>query len=145
MGGLSAVIVDDVELFRSSGSKIGLMLTVDKCEVITLQSASTVSLPNSCWTDSSEACLLGAPLFPCQALTTALEEKSAVLQTTISRLRSVPAHDALVFLRSSSSALRLTRVLRCSPCRGHPALITCSDHVPRYESHSDHVRRPASQ
>jgi hypothetical protein len=90
LGGPSAVVADDIELFRSCGSKIGLVLNVDKCEVITRQSASTVAFPNFCWTDSTDACLLGAPLFPGQALTTALEEKSAVLQRAISRLRSVP-------------------------------------------------------
>jgi hypothetical protein len=107
--------------------QIGLVLNVDKCEVITRQSASTVAFPNFCWTDSTDACPLGAPLFPGQALTTALEEKSAVLQRAISRLRSVPAHDALVLLRSSFSSLRLMHILRCSPCHGHPALITFDD------------------
>jgi hypothetical protein len=95
-GGPSAVVADDIELFRSCGSKIGLELNVDKCGVITRQSESTVAFPNFCSTDSTDACLLGAPLFSGQALTTALQEMSAVCDGGLGIRRAsslpLPAH-----------------------------------------------------
>ena len=129
LGGPCTVVAADVELFRSHGSKFGLMLNIDKCEVITRQSAL---LPDTVlqgfrrinYTNSS---LLGAPLLAGQALTAALVNKLEVLQTAVDRLRHVPAHDALVLLRSSFSAPRLLHILRCSPCHGHPALSAFDD------------------
>ena len=129
LGGLGADVAADVELFQSQGSKIGLVLNIDKCEVITRQSASLAGTVLSRFSriDFSNSCLLGAPLHAGQALAAALENKSAVLQRAVDRLRLVPAHDALVLLRSSFSAPRLMHILRCSPCHGHPALIAFDD------------------
>jgi hypothetical protein len=127
LGGSIANVEADVELFRSQGSKIGLVLNADKCEVITHQSASSAFLPHFSRMDSTNACLLGAPLLHGQALKAALEEKSEVLRRAVSRLRSLPSHDALVLLRSSFSAPRLMHILRCSPCHGHPTLTAFDD------------------
>ena len=127
LGGPIADVSSDVEHFQSAGSKIGLTLNVNKCEVISHPSASTSAFPLFCRIDFTNASLLGAPLLPGKAMTDALRDKSEVLQLAINRLRSVPAHDALVLLRSSFSAPRLMHILRCSPCHGHPALVLFDD------------------
>jgi hypothetical protein len=113
VGGLSADIAADVELFRSQGSKIGLVLNIDNGEVITRQSTSSAATVLSRFTriDLSNSCLLGAPLHAGQALAAALENKSEALQSAVDRLRLVPAHDALVLLRSSFSTPRLMHIL----------------------------------
>jgi hypothetical protein len=81
------------------------MLNVCKCGVIIRQSASTVAFPNFCWTDSIEACLLGVPLFPGQALTTALEENQQSLKEPSVDLDLCPLM-AFSFLYGRHSARR---------------------------------------
>lgn len=124
LGGSCADVAADVELFRSEGSNIGLVLNIDKCEVIARQSTSSATSVLSQFSriDITDSCLLGAPLHVGQALTSALENKSEVLKKAVDRLRHIPAHDALILMRSSFSAPRLMHILRCSPCHGHSAL-----------------------
>ena len=45
-------------------------------------------------------------------------------QTCISHLKSIAAHDALILLRTSLSALRLMHIVRCVPCINHHLFLT---------------------
>jgi hypothetical protein len=129
LGGRCADVAADVELFLSQGSKIGLGLNIDKCVVITRQSTSSEAtvLLRFKSIDFYNSCLLGAPLHAGQAFAAALENKSEVLHRAVDRLHLVPAHDALVLLRSSFSAPRLMHILQCSLYHGHPALTAFDD------------------
>ena len=74
-----------------------------------------------------DACLSGAPLSDGQALDQALEARCNTLRSPISRLKTLPSHDALVLLRSTLSAPYLMHTLRCAQCHGHPALQNFDD------------------
>ena len=69
-----------------------------------------------------EAELLGAPLTVGAAMDTALTHRCDDLARAASRLGSIAAHDALVLLKASFSAPKLTHTLRSFPCCGHAAL-----------------------
>jgi hypothetical protein len=127
LGGPADVVASDVELFRSAGGKIGLVLNDRKCELITCLATTSENMKQFTRVDRDDASLLGAPISTGCALDTALEARNEDLRRAVGRLRTLPAHDALVLLRSSFSAPRLMHVLRCSPCHAHPALSAFDD------------------
>jgi len=51
-----------------------------------------------------------------------LENRCSDLNTAISRLSLLSAHDALILLKMSFSAPRMLHTLRCSPCVNHSCL-----------------------
>ena len=72
-------------------------------------------------------CLLGAPLFRGAALDAALEGYCRVLARALGRLNQLPLQNVLILLRSSFGATKLSYILRCSPCLGHPSLPRLDD------------------
>jgi len=69
-----------------------------------------------------EAELLGAPLYAGKKMDDLLENRCSDLNTAISRLSLLSAHDALILLKMSFSAPKMLHTLRCSPCVNHPCL-----------------------
>src|ERR1700730_2238429 len=51
-----------------------------------------------------------------------LDKFNENLHRATQRLSLITAHDSLIILRHSLSAPKLTYVIRCSPCAGHPVL-----------------------
>jgi len=72
--------------------------------------------------NAEEADLLGAPLTVGTAMDTALSRRCDDLARASTRLGSIAAHDALVLLTASLSALKLMHTLRAALCSGHAAL-----------------------
>jgi len=67
-----------------------------------------------------EAELLGAPLYAGKKMDDLLENRCSDLNTAISNLCLLSAHDIL--LKMSFSAPKMLHTLRCSPCVNHPRL-----------------------
>jgi len=63
-----------------------------------------------------EAELLGAPLYAGKKMDDLLKNRCSDLNTAISRLSLLSAHDALILLKMSFSAPKMLHTLRCSPC-----------------------------
>ena len=73
--------------------------------------------------ESTNSCLLGAPLLLGNAMDNALEAHCDDLDRAISRLKLLSAHDALLLLRACLSAPKIMHILRCSPCLDHTWLL----------------------
>jgi len=78
---------------------------------------------------SSDAELLGAPLFPGSALDATWARRCDDLARAVDRLAAIRSQDALVLLRASFSALRVQHLLHCSPPVHVSALQTFDDHL----------------
>ena len=120
------VVSRDVELFKSEGETIGLVLNSAKCEVISKSNISNLTrsgpLKDFIALTIEESTLLGAPLSRGSALDSSLADKVAKLRTAFGRIALLPAQEALIILRSSFSTPRLMHFLRCSPYFDHPLL-----------------------
>jgi len=105
---------------------LGLHLNTNKCELISKQQNQIESalLRSFVQIRPDDSCLLGAPLFPGQAMDSALANCCSALSTAIERLGSIGSHDALILLRASLSAPKVLHTLRCAPCFNHPSLHT---------------------
>jgi hypothetical protein len=71
--------------------------------------------------------LLGAPLFQGPSLDQAWTERCEDLSRAASRLNSIGAQDALIFLHASFGAPRVQHLLSCSPSVDHTGLSTFDD------------------
>ena len=111
---------------RTKGEAIGLFLNNEKCEIISRSDTSTLTQAGTFYKFAilrpEDSTLLGAPLSRGSALDFCLEDKISKMRSAISRLRLLPAQEALIILRSSFSTPRLMHVLRCTPCFGHHIL-----------------------
>jgi len=124
LGGHETVVADDVNTIIESGEMLGLNLNTNKCELICEQQDQLESdlLRSFFRIQPDDSYLLGAPLFPGQALDSALASCCSALSLAIDRLGSVGSHDALILLRASLSAPKVLHTLRCAPCVDHPSL-----------------------
>src|SRR6218665_3879458 len=68
--------------------------------------------------------LLGAPLLQGRTLDQTMVRHCDTFRHALDRLRQLPSQNALILLRSSFGASRLSYLLRCFPCFDHPALGT---------------------
>ena len=124
LGGPEQVVARDVDTVITEGSKLGLHLNFDKCELFQhggYQVQSSI-LNSFIPVHKQDAALLGAPLFCVSALDEALADSCLELSSAIERLNTIEAHYALVLLRCSFSAPKIQYLLRCSPCVGHASL-----------------------
>jgi len=122
LGGPPDAVSQDVELFRSKGQDIGLILNSAKCEVICHQHPMSNEFNQFQMLPLDAATLLGAPINTGSALDEAITSRNAALKTAVDRLYTLPAHEALVLLKSSLSTPKVMHILRCSPCHRHPSL-----------------------
>ena len=103
LGGTRKEVSQDVQLFREEGIKICLSLNETKGEVIAYDHLQpTGSLEGFSIISFENASLLGVPSGPGDALDKTLEVKWSDLCIAISHLKSVAAHDALIFLSKCS-------------------------------------------
>jgi hypothetical protein len=125
LGGHLDDVVNDVHLINHLGTDLGLHLNTSKCEVICLAVDSQPSpmLQSFIHVLPTDATLLGAPCLAGRKLDSALNGCCVELRRAIERLALLDSHDALVLLRSCFSAPKMTYLLRCSPCFGHPELV----------------------
>ena len=118
--GKSDTVADDVATMRTLGKTLGLHLNAKKCELIQRCPTTTeLAYRDFVITSKENATLLNAPLTDGPALNEALEARCADLGRAIARLSLLPAHDALILLKSSFSAAKILHTLSCSFCHGH--------------------------
>ena len=120
LGGKSDTMADDVATKRTLGSTLNLHLNAKKCELI--QHCSTTTEPafrDFLITSKENETPLGAPLTDGPALNEAPEALCVDLGRAIGRLSLLPAHDALMLLKSSFSAPKIMHMLHSSPCHSH--------------------------
>ena len=123
LGGPLQIVSDDVAMIKHVGASNGLLLNDSKCEaILTTGQTSDTLLQHFIHLSPSNSTLLGAPLVAGPAMDTCLNKHCSDLETAISRLELISAHDALVLLRASFSAPSVLHTLRSSPCSGHQAL-----------------------
>lgn len=126
LGGDLDTVTGDVLTVAGLGPSMGLQLNPGKCEVFLPD--ATVALPpllaDYTRVEPDMLSLLGAPLFTGGALDGALAVHCDTFQRALVRLRQLPSQNALILLRSSFGASKLSYILRCSPCSDHPALGT---------------------
>ena len=123
LGGPVDTVASDVAEIAKVGGNMGLIMNSSKCELFAhpgvmvndtqLQSFQKVT---------SDATLLGAPLFHGPVLDQAWADRCDDLAIAIKRLRQLGSHDALLLLRSSFSAPKVLNLLRCSPSVAHSSL-----------------------
>ena len=111
LGGRGDVVSEDLILIEAEAAKLRLKLNKSECEITPTAKRNQ----NSCCeafngfqiTYLEGLFLLGSPILPGSAVDQALEQKTNGLQTAISRLSTLRAHDALVILRISLSIPKL--------------------------------------
>src|SRR6202000_122132 len=70
------------------------------------------------------ATLLGAPLSVGKAMDDSVTKRCNELSLAITRLKSLSAHDALIWLKASFSAPKVLHTIRSSPCVAHNSLFS---------------------
>ena len=113
LGGSASSVNEDVNIIMSAGPKLGLHLNTSKCEVLGQKILLSGHLSQFKILEHDSVSLLGAPLFTGVALDSAL---------SIDILKTITAHDALIILRASFSASKISYIVHCSPCSGHSSL-----------------------
>src|SRR6218665_1739233 len=108
--------------------RLGLHLNPAKCEIV-LGEKADIHQPFSDYieTPMDGLCLLGAPIIRGTTLNATLEQHCRVLSRAFERMIKLPSPNALILLRSSFGATKLSYLLRCSPCLGHPAKTRLDD------------------
>ena len=116
LGGNIRDVARDADYIRTEGEAKGLFLNNEKCDIISRSDTSTLTQAGTFYKFAifreEDSTLLGAPLSRVSALDSCLEDKISKLRSAISRLRLLPAQEALIILRSSFSTSRLMYVLR---------------------------------
>jgi len=120
LGGHIDVLISDWKMLVEEGRKIGLVVNVTKCELITddvevidkfrvvAQEIKVVS--------PAAAMLLGSPIGGEQSVDDVLAVKLQELRRLSNRLTLLNVHDALFLLKHCFSIPKLTYTLRSAPC-----------------------------
>ena len=123
--GEASTVAADVENITKAYVNTGLHLNPAKCEITArnfdcIRDIQTFSAFKK--VEIADLVMLGAPVMKGRAVDSALESKVCDLERAISRLKLLPAQDALVLLRNSLAMPKLLYTLRTSPCAGNPLL-----------------------
>jgi len=123
------VVAADVRRVTEISQAIGLVLNVNKCELISHPSTvvSDPALQSFQRLLTSDMVLLGTPVLQEQSLDKHCSDRCNDLSVAVDRLTNVAFRDALILLRASFSAPRVQHLLRCSPSADHAALATFDD------------------
>ena len=107
LGGTQDVVASDVSRIIDVGQRLGLVLNVSKCEMISYPDTviSDPTLRLFCHTPVADAVLLGAPLFT--VLDTAWSNRCDELLKAKDRLSAISLQNALTLLRASFSSPRV--------------------------------------
>jgi len=129
LGGPQSVVAADVRCVTEVGQATGLVLNVNKCELISHPSTvvSDPALQSFQRVSVSDTVLLGAPVLQGQSLDKHWSNRCNDLSRAVDRLTKVASRDALILLQASFSTPRVQHLLQCSPSADHAALATFDD------------------
>jgi hypothetical protein len=124
LAGDQTTVAEDVQHIMTEGARMGLLLNVSKCEIITHKQTVIMDplLSSFLRVDLDNACLLGSPLSTGQALDIEWGERCKDMERAAHRLNDVGAQNALILLRASFGAPRVQHLLRSSLSWDHPGL-----------------------
>ena len=131
MGGEVDTLLEDFRMLMVEGAKLGLIVNIAKCEVITddenvLQKIRDIA-PSIQHVKTSSAILLSAPIGGNQSIDEVLATKLRELRRLCSTLKLLNAHDALFLLKNCFSIPKLTYTLRSAPCYTSQLLLEYDD------------------
>ena len=120
LGGSEDDILHDLEVINNAADELGLMLNMQKCELITCSSTIRDSIlsvsPQLQVTMPDSVSLLGSPLGDIDCISDTIQLKVSNLETMGVRLQRMHAHDALQLLRHSFTLPKMMHILRTAPC-----------------------------
>lgn len=125
LAGTQDSLLEDLQLVKTRGESMGLVLSPSKCEIIAsseviIRAVKSV-LPEASVVKPTDSTLLGAPLGH-NAIAAVLDEKFRDLKRMEERIGDLDSHDALYLLTKCLTLPRLTYFLRCAPTFGNPLL-----------------------
>lgn len=118
-------VATKIQMIMDAESTTGLQLNLHKCEITCRNFDILDDFPvfhHFKHIAPRDITMLGSPVLGGQAVDNALMEKTTQLKQAISRLSSLPAHDAFCLLKNSLAMPKLLYTLRTSPCSGNPLL-----------------------
>ena len=120
IGGTAEQLLADFNTIVVEGRKLGLVVNVPKCELITdnndvIEKFKSVA-PDIKHVKTSAAMLLGAPIGDEQIIDEVLIAKLHELQRLSQRLLHLNSQDALFLLKNCFSIPKMTYTLRSAPC-----------------------------
>ena len=120
LGGSEDDILHDLEVINDAADELGLMLNMQKCELITCSSTIRDSIlsvsPQLQVTMPDSVSLLGSPLGDIDCISDTIQLKVSNLETMGVRLQRMHAHDALQLLWHSFTLPKMMHILRTAPC-----------------------------
>ena len=134
LGGSEDDILHDLDVINNAADDLGLMLNMQKCELITCSSTIRDSIlsisPQLQVTMPDSVSLLGLPLGDINCISDTIQLKDSNLQTIGVCLKRMHAHDALQFLRHSFGLPKMMHILHTAPCFLSSCLNGYDDLVP---------------
>jgi hypothetical protein len=122
LGGKKDDVLQDLALIKDLETSLGICLNNKKCELYSKTEQTEPEFEGFERMDMGSLLLLGAPLFRGEALDGALLRHSEILERAVTDLACLRAQAALILLRASFGAAKLTYLLRTAPCHSHPLL-----------------------
>src|SRR6218665_2019046 len=122
---------DVIALIENLESSLGLVLNRNKCELYSNTESTETEFEGFEQMDTGSLLLLGAPLFKGAALDKALMKHGETLGRAVTEMACLRTQAALILLRASFGAAKLTFSLRTAPCYAHPALGRMDDEIRR--------------
>jgi hypothetical protein len=113
-------LLHDLDIVKSVGSKLGLLLNERKCELVTADAHVLAvvrqKMPDVIHVAPEDATLSGAPVGGQRGITSTLIAKLSELQRLSDRLKHLNTHDAFFLLKNCFSLPKRLYTLRCAPC-----------------------------
>ena len=131
LGGKKNDVRQDIALIENLESSLGLVLDRHKCELYSKTESTEAEFEGFEQLDTGSLLLLGAPLFKGAALDEALMKHGETLERAVTDMACLRTQAALILLRASFGAAKLTFLLRTAPCYAHPALGRMDDEIRR--------------
>ena len=120
LGGSEDDILHDLEAVNNAADELGLVLNMQKCELITCSSTIRDSIlsvsPQLQVTKTDSVSLLGSPLGDIGCISNTIQLKVSNLETMGVCLRHRHAHDGLQLLRHSFALPKMMHNLCTAPC-----------------------------
>ena len=128
LGGNVDTLLMDWRMLLEESKKIGLVINVSKCELITddvdVVAKFKAIAPDIKHVGTAGAMLLGAPIGSEQSVEEVLKAKLQQLHRLSDRLKLLNIQDALFLLRNCFAIPKLTYNLRSAPCFRHQNLLS---------------------
>src|SRR6218665_116317 len=120
LGGKKDDVRQDIALIENLESSLGLVLNRHKCELYSKKESTETEFEGFEQMDTGSLLLLGAPLFKGTALDEALMKHRETLERAVTDMACLRTQAALILLRASFGAAKLTFLLRTAPCYALP-------------------------